>query len=361
MRNKIIFGLAVIGALAGLIFAYIYGIEHKPQQPLFKPVASPYVSAIYANGIIESDQAGSSNINIYPEVAGVISKVLVGEGQNVTAGTPLLMLDDSVQKATTEQTRLQADAALSLLNELKAQPRKETLDIAKSQVDLAAANLKAARDQFDKRYASYDIDPKSISKDVLDNAKDALTQAEAALDVARKQYDLTKAGAWVYDIQNQQKQYEALAQTYQAAHALLGKYVIKAQTDGIVMAINATPGSYVSALGAYDAYTQGNLPMMVMSRNQDYLAVRCYVDEILVSRLPDPEHIRAEMSLQGTDVKIPLEFVRVQPYISPKLELSNQRQEKVDLRVLPVIFRFSKKNHAAVYPGQLVDVYIGNK
>jgi HlyD family secretion protein len=97
-----------------------------------------------------------------------------------------------------------------------------------------------------------------------------------------------------------------------------------------------------------------------MSAPQDYLAVRCYVDEILVSRLPAPGHMRAQVSIRGTDIKLPLEFVRVQPYVSPKIELSNQRQEKVDLRVLPVIFRFQKKD-TPVYPGQLVDVYIGQQ
>jgi len=35
--------------------------------------------------------------------------------------------------------------------------------------------------------------------------------------------------------------------------------------------------------------------------------------------------------------------------------------EKVDLRVLPVIFRFSPPTGTDVYPGQLVDVYIGEK
>jgi HlyD family secretion protein len=67
------------------------------------------------------------------------------------------------------------------------------------------------------------------------------------------------------------------------------------------------------------------------------------------------------MSIRGTDIKVPLEFVRVQPYVSPKIELSNQRQEKVDLRVLPVIFRLQKKDLPTVYPGQLVDVFIGQK
>jgi HlyD family secretion protein len=66
------------------------------------------------------------------------------------------------------------------------------------------------------------------------------------------------------------------------------------------------------------------------------------------------------MTVRGTETKVPLEFVRVQPYVSPKIELSNERLEQVDLRVLPVIFRFQKQD-APVYPGQLVDVFIGQK
>jgi HlyD family secretion protein len=128
-----------------------------------------------------------------------------------------------------------------------------------------------------------------------------------------------------------------------------------------VLAVNASSGSYVSSLGVYDTYTQGVDPIIVLGTPQDYLAVRCFVDEILVSQLPAPAHIRAQMSIRGSTVKIPLEFVRVQPLVSPKIELSNQRQERVDLRVLPVIFRFPKKDLAMVYPGQQVDVFIGKQ
>ena len=359
-RNKIIFALSIIGVLAALIGAYLFGRERKAQPPVFKPVSSPYDSAIYANGIIESDQPSGENINIYPEVSGPITKVPVREGQKVSVGTLLFTIDDSVQRATTEQLRLQSEASQALLNELKAQPRMETLAIAKSQVELAESNLKAAQDQSDKRRAAYDIDQKSITKDVLDTAEDAVKQAAAGLDVARKQYELTKAGAWSYDIVSQAKQYAALKQAYNAANALLKKYSVKASVNGVVLAVNGAVGSYVSSAGAYNAYTQGFDPLVVMGAPQDYLAVRCYVDEILVSRLPSAWHIQAQMSIRGTDIKVPLEFVRVQPYVSPKIELSNQRQEKVDLRVLPVIFRFEKQD-APVYPGQLVDVYIGQR
>jgi HlyD family secretion protein len=50
----------------------------------------------------------------------------------------------------------------------------------------------------------------------------------------------------------------------------------------------------------------------------------------------------------------------VQPLVSPKIELSDQRQEKVDVRVLPVIFSFEKPKDVNLYPGELVDVYVGN-
>jgi HlyD family secretion protein len=89
------------------------------------------------------------------------------------------------------------------------------------------------------------------------------------------------------------------------------------------------------------------------------LDVRCYIDEILIPRLPSADKMQAQMFIRGTNTKISLEFVRVQPYVSPKIQLSNERQEKVDLRVLPVIFRFQPPAGVQVFPGELVDVYIG--
>lgn len=361
MRNKIIFTLAALGVVAGLVAAYLFSVHRPAQPPAFDPVSNPFETAIYANGIVESDQAGASNISIYPEVSGKVTAVYVREGQPVTAGSALLAIDDSVQRATTEQLRLQAQASLAALAALQAQPRTEALAIAQAQVDLAAANLKVARDQYDKRRGSYAMDPKSISKDVLDTARNAANQAAAALEVANTQYALTKAGAWRYDILNQQAQYESAQQAYQAAQALLEKYTLRATRDGVALAFNVAVGASVTPQGVYDTYSQGFVPVMLMSSPQQTLSVRCYVDEILVSRLPAADRIQARMSLRGSDVKVPLEFVRVQPYVSPKLALSNQRQEKVDLRVLPVIFRFSTQGLAHVYPGQLVDVFIGTK
>ena len=361
MRNKILFILSVAGILAGLVSAHIYGIQKKPLPPVFSPASNPYTKGVYANGIIESYQNNGENINIYPEVPGVVTQIPVSDGEAVSKGTPLLKIDDSVQRAVVAQQKSQAEAALALLEELRAQPRRENLEVSKAQVALQRANLKSAEDSYDKQKKSYELNPRSVSKDVLDSARDAASAARANLAVAMRQYELTKAGAWIYDIRNQEKQYIALTKAYMASKALLDKYVIRAPVDGVVMSVKAAVGGYVSPQGTYGTYTEGFDPVMVMGNSQEHLEVRCYIDEILVNRLPRPSRMHAEMFIRGTNISIPLKYERVQPYVTPKIELSNQRTERVDVRVLPVIFGFDRPKGVNLYPGQLVDVYIGGK
>lgn len=361
MRSKIIFLVSGLGLALALVNAYLSGEEPKPLPPAFNPAANPYAKGIYAQGIIESSQPHGENINIYPEVSGPITEVLVSEGARVHKGDPLLKIDESVQRATAEQLQSQADAARALLAELRAEPRHENLEIAAAQVDSAKATLKNAQDQLEKQERSWSIEPKSVSRDVLDNARNAEKIAAANLEVADKQYELTKAGAWVYDIQNQEKQYIALSKAYASAAALLAKYTIRAPSDGIVRSIQSAVGSYVSSQGAYNSYTQGMDPLIVMGAPDEHLQVRAYIDEILIDRMADPSKLGAEMFIRGSDKHLPLTFIRLQPYVSPKIELSDERQELVDVRVLPVIFRFANSKGLNVYPGELVDVYVSAK
>jgi HlyD family secretion protein len=323
MRNKLLAALAIIGIVAGFVSAYIFGIKNKPLSPAFNPPSNPYEKGIYANGIIESYQTSGENINIYPEVSGTVTKILVSEGEQVQPGVALLTLEDSVQRTTAEQLKAQAESA-------------------KEQISLAKANLKSLQDTFDKQEHSFELDPRSVSKDALDTAQNAVSVAAENFAVA-------------------QKQYAASLKAYQASDALLRKYVIKAPSNGTVLSLNMVVGSYISPQGAYDSYTGTQLPPIVMGleNSENYVAVRCYIDEILISRLPQPSKMRARMSVRGTNVTIPLEYVRAQPYVTPKIELSNQRTERVDVRVLPLVFRFAKPRDIALYPGQLVDVYIG--
>jgi hypothetical protein len=93
--------------------------------------------------------------------------------------------------------------------------------------------------------------------------------------------------------------------------------------------------------------------------DHDGLHVRAYVDETLVRELPAPSKLTGRMLIRETNTSVPLTFVRVPPYVSPQIERPDEWQESVDVRALPVIFRFDPVPDLAVHPGQLVDVYIG--
>lgn len=360
-RNQWVFIASALGVALGVASAWLALRHEPPQPPVYEPASNPYAQGIYANGIIESDQSTGSNLNLYAEVTGTVARVLAHEGDSVKRGAVLLTLDDSVVRATAAQQAAQADAAGATLAELKAQPRPEVLAVSEAQLVQAQAARRLAEDQHDKLRHALALDPQAVSRDALDNAANAVRVAQAAQAVAQRQLDLTRAGAWRYDIQAQEAQARALREAARSSAALLDKYTVRAPQDGVVMALNVSAGSLVTTQGSYDSHTQGQTPLAVMSTGQATLAVRVYVDEILVHRLPAPDHIVAQMAVRGTDVRVPLEFVRVQPYVSPKIELSDARQERVDLRTLPVLFRFAMPAHVRLYPGQLVDVYVGQK
>jgi hypothetical protein len=58
-----------------------------------------------------------------------------------------------------------------------------------------------------------------------------------------------------------------------------------------------------------------------------------------------------------TDYRIPLSFVRIEPYVVPKKALTGENTERVDTRVLQIIYRFDPPRFP-VYAGQQVDVFI---
>jgi HlyD family secretion protein len=358
MRNRVLFLLSGIGVVAGLASAAFFAVRSKPQAPVFAPAANPYEQGVYANGIVESLQESGSNISLYPEVGGTVTEILVHEGSHVKKGTVLVRMDDSVQRATADQQQAQADAAQAQLDQLRAEPRPEALAVAQAQLESAKASVKSADDDRMKQQTAYKSLPDSVSRMVLDQATNASALARANLAVAQRNLELVKAGAWSYELKNQEALANSLAKGAAAARALLAKYTITAPVDGDVLSITATVGSYVSSLGTLDTYSSGAAPLLVMGTGEDYGAVRCYVDEILISKLKNIEAVQATMFLRGTEVQIPLEFVRVQPLVSPKVQLSNERTERVDLRVLPIIFRFKKPENSQIYPGQLVDVYL---
>ena len=66
----------------------------------------------------------------------------------------------------------------------------------------------------------------------------------------------------------------------------------------------------------------------------------------------------AEASIRGNaELRAPVKFVRIEPYIVPKKSLTGDSTERVDTRVLQVIYSFDPKALPARV-GQQMDVFI---
>ncbi len=88
------------------------------------------------------------------------------------------------------------------------------------------------------------------------------------------------------------------------------------------------------------------------------LRVRVDIDENEAWRVRTGAEATA--SLRGNSSKVyELDFGRIEPYVIPKRSLTGLSTERVDTRVLQVIYRLSAASgDATPYPGQQVDVFI---
>lgn len=96
-------------------------------------------------------------------------------------------------------------------------------------------------------------------------------------------------------------------------------------------------------------------PLMLLGETE-HLQVRADIDEVNAPLvIPQSGGTASIKSL--ADQKIPLTFVRIEPYVIPKKSLTGENTERVDTRVLQVIYRFERPSFP-VYAGQQVDVFI---
>lgn len=126
----------------------------------------------------------------------------------------------------------------------------------------------------------------------------------------------------------------------------LERLTVRAPIDGTVLRVNIRPGEYAAA---------GGEALMVLGEDR-ILHVRVEIDERLVQRVR-PE-ARAVASLRGEPGRrVDLAFVRFEPQILAKRQLSGDRAEQVDTRVLEAIYAFDPKALPA-FVGQQMDVFI---
>ena len=296
-------------AVLGLGFAVLTVVNGSktipPAQPFVGPAAPPFKSSVAGTGIVE---ANTENIAIGTLVPGVISRIYVSIGSKVKAGDPLFKLDDR---------DLMAQLAI----------RQAALHVANTNIKVAKASLSDFKNQL--AIAESVTDKRAISVEELDHRRFAVQIAKAKL--AQTKADVVSAMAQIRETETN-----------------LDRIIVRAPIDGEILQLKIHPGEFAPA-----GVTQ--TPFILLG-NVAPLNIRVDVDE------NDAWRVRAGAPafafLRGNrEIKTGLKFVRFEPYVIPKKSLTGDSIERVDTRVLQVIFSIEQTG-LPIFAGQQMDVYI---
>ncbi|MCM8558377.1 efflux RND transporter periplasmic adaptor subunit [Sphingomicrobium sediminis] len=261
-------------------------------------------------GIVEPS---SETIEIGTAISGIVETVLVRPGERVTAGEPLFRVD-------TRSLR-------SRISETEAAIRRARAAIAEAR----AAEATATR-QLDL-YRNID-DPLAVSRSEIIAAEGNVSNARARRQLAEA--ELASAQA-----------------SLSTARTELDRATVRAPISGEILRVDVRPGELVNSGPG------GGGPYIRMGETQP-LHVRIDVDEDEAVRVALGEP--AIVSPRGdADARVEASFVRAEPLVVPKTSLTNSASERVDVRVLQLIYALPADAPEAFRVGQQVDAFIPAK
>jgi RND family efflux transporter MFP subunit len=302
--KRLSFYLAAAGIFGAVYLVNKLRSAPPPAPPLAPPARSPYENAVAASGLIE---AARENVRIATLRPGLVAKVFVRVGDSVKAGDALFQLDD-------RETRARLTSARAQLEALRAAQKADEVMLADAQ------------DQFERveklsRQNVASEDERARKKFALENWKARLAKMRA--DVAY-----------------------AEAQVRQA-EVDLDLLTVRAPRDATVLQVNTREGEHAALAPAE--------PLMILGET-DTFQIRADVDE-QNAPLVEPNQPAVAYLKGDTQNPIPLRFVRIEPYVIPKRSLTGDSVERVDTRVLQIIFELDRPARP-LYVGQQVDVFI---
>lgn len=300
------FALAAYGIyqIVGVL-QIIHAQEPKITPPHVSPPLKPYESAVAATGILE---ALSENVAVGVPAPGLVMKAHVTVSQKVKQGDPLFELD----------TR-----------ELTAQliSQEAAVKVAAADLEVARAQLAKMQDMLTRMQSV--PDQRAISQDDLKNRTN---------DVAVGKAQVLAAEAGLQSAEAAVKQTETL----------LERLTVRAPRDGSILQVNIREGEHASP-------SNKNAPMVL--GDLERLQVRADVDEQNAARVRPGQEAKAFIK-GDTKNAIDLQFERIEPFVIPKMSLTGSSTERVDTRVLQVIYSLRMPKDRPLYVGQQVDVFI---
>ncbi|MCC6427270.1 MAG: biotin/lipoyl-binding protein [Phycisphaerales bacterium] len=340
--------LSILLAIAGVVLGIATtrtAIRKPVEIPLSRqPSINPFGRGIAALGKIESK---GREVEIAAPEPGLVIEVFVDVGQDVKAGDRLFQMDARPRQADLVRAEAAVVAAEAEITRWHALPRKEDIPALeavvqqyRSQLGDREERLKLTKEARGSNAAN-DRDV-SIDQFAVDEAKASLRKAEA--DLAK-----VMSGGWRPDLVIAEALLAQRKAEVEAARLLHDRLTVKAPRDGVILRREIEAGEYASADGGVRA-------AMVLGNPRE-LQVRAQVDEEDIG-LVGPKG-RAVARTRGAVVEqFDLKLVLIEPYARPKMDLTGANTERIDTRVVDVVFAVEKLPGVALYPGQAVDVFV---
>jgi multidrug resistance efflux pump len=275
---------------------------------------------------------------------GVVVEVNVKVGQRVAAGAPLFRIDDRPLRAERAYRQAALESAQAQLAKLEAMPRSEELPASSAKVREAKANLEDQEDQYRR---SRTLARVAVGEEELVKRRQATQMAQQQLARAEADFELLKAGAWEPDKAVVRAAVAMARAQLEQAEIDLDRLQVRASVAGDVLQVNVRPGEYVGTPPGQALVVLGDVGT---------LHVRVDIDEHDISRFVPGGPARA-MVKGDAATEYTLDFVRVEPYVIPKKSLTGAATERVDTRVLQVIYAV-RPGPRRGYGGQQLDVFL---
>jgi multidrug resistance efflux pump len=357
MIRKSVLPLLAVGLL---VFAVAHALSiQRPEPetpPPVPPPLTPFGDTVAGAGMVEpsTEASGTGTIAVGSQLAGAVTRVWARIGQPVKAGALLFELDNRQTLADLKFRQAALVAAQEQLRRLKLQPRPEEVPVSEAQVQVAEANLRQLEDQYER--ARKLLGTGAVAQQDFVTSQQASQSARAQLALAKANLALLKAGAWEPDQAIAAANVEQARAQVEQARTTLDLLQVRAPVDGTILQVNVRPGEYVSTFGGQSLILMGNLQP---------LHVRVNVDEEDLPRLRLHAPARAKVRGDARQEEVALTFVRLEPYVVPKTSLTGVNTERVDTRVVQVIYAVDPRSRLVreqkVLVGQLVDVFIDTR
>lgn len=302
-----------IAALIGVAFAAWLIFGGQPDRSTAEPAEQPPKAVgdladkprVAGAGIVEP---ASEVIDIGSALSGLVTDVRVRPGDRVAKGEVLFTVDGRAARAQLDQANAAIAEARAAINEAGAAQRT-----ARQQLDLYR-NL---------------ADPAAVSRAEVIRAEGDDAAATSRAGLARARLASAQSAA-------------------AAARTEIERLVIRAPIAGEILAVNIRAGEFVATQG------RSGLPFIQMGETNP-LHVRVDIDENEVARVALGEP--AVISPRGAaELHVNATFVRAEPQVVPKRSLTNSAAERVDVRVLQLIYALPPSDAFRV--GQQIDAFI---